>query len=49
MINLKNFIKELSEKLYDWTENRWLISFSKEKGDMSEKEKNSSKKKYYRL
>ena len=27
----KNFIKDLSEKLYDWTKNRWLISFSKEK------------------
>ena len=35
----KNFVKDLSEKLYDWTKNRWLISFSKEKGEMSEKEK----------
>ncbi len=35
----KNFIKDLTEKLYDWTKNRWLISFSKEKGEMSEKEK----------
>ncbi len=35
----KNFVKDLSEKLYDWTKNRWLISFSKEKGAMSEKEK----------
>ena len=44
----KNFIKELSEKLYDWTENRWLIFFSKEKGEMREKEKkNSLKKKKY--
>ena len=25
----KNFVKDLSEKLYDWTKNRWLISFSK--------------------
>ena len=26
----KSFVKDLSEKLYDWTKNRWLISFSKE-------------------
>ena len=32
----KNFVKDLSEKLYDWTKNRWLISFSKAKGEMSE-------------
>ena len=41
----KNFVKDLSEKLYDWTKNRWLISFSKEKGEMSEKEKKNSLKK----
>ena len=41
----KNFIKDLSEKLYDWTKNRWLISFSKEKGEMSEKEKKNNLKK----
>ncbi len=41
----KNFIKDLSEKLYDWTKNRWLISFSKEKGGMSEKEKKHNLKK----
>ena len=41
----KNFVKDLSEKLYDWTKNRWLISFSKEKGKMSEKEKKNSLKK----
>ena len=35
----KSFIKDLSEKLYDWTKSRWLISFSKEKGAVSEKEK----------
>ena len=35
----KSFVKDLSEKLYDWTKKRWLISFSKEKGAMSEKEK----------
>ncbi len=43
----KNFVKDLSEKLYDWTKNRWLISFSKEKGEMSEKEKKNSLKKKY--
>ena len=41
----KSFVKDLSEKLYDWTKNRWLISFSKEKGDMSEKEKKNGLKK----
>ncbi len=41
----KNFIKDLSEKLYDWTKNRWLISFSKEKGATSEKEKKHNLKK----
>ena len=35
----KNFVKDLSEKLYLWTKNRWLISLSKEKGSISEKEK----------
>ncbi len=40
----KNFVKDLSEKLYDWTKNRWLISFSKEKGEMSEKEKKNDLK-----
>ena len=41
----KNFIKELSEKLYEWTKKRWLISFSTEKGAISEKEKKHSLKK----
>ncbi len=41
----KNFVKDLSEKLYNWTKNRWLISFSKEQGEMSEKEKKNSLKK----
>ena len=40
----KSFVKDLSEKLYDWTKNRWLISFSKEKGTMSVKEKKNSLK-----
>jgi len=41
----KSFVKDLSEKLYDWTKKRWLISFSKEKGAISEKEKNKSLRK----
>ncbi len=41
----KSFVKDLSEKLYDWTKNRWLISFTKEKGEMSEKEKKNILKK----
>ena len=27
----KSFVKDLSEKLYDWTKNRWLISFQRKK------------------
>ena len=41
----KSFVKDLSEKLYDWTKNRWLISFSKGKGLMSVKEKKNILKK----
>ena len=40
----KNFVKLLSEKLYEWTGERWLISFSKEKGKPTMKEKNISNK-----
>ena len=43
----KNFVKDLSEKLFEWTKNRWLISFSKKKGEMSEKEKKKGLKKKY--
>ena len=31
--------------MYDWTKKRWLISFSKEKGEISEKEKKHDLKK----
>ena len=41
----KSFVKDLSEKLYDWTKNRWLISFSKKEGGISEKEKKNDLKK----
>ena len=35
----KEFIKNLSAKLYEWTNNRWIISLSKETGEPSKKEK----------
>ena len=35
----KDFIKILSSKLYDWTSKRWIITLSKEKGDLSIKQK----------
>ena len=38
----KNFVKKLSEKLFDWTNRRWIITFSKEKGAMSAKERKKS-------
>ncbi|MDB0066761.1 DNA polymerase III subunit gamma/tau [Candidatus Pelagibacter sp.] len=34
----KDFIKDLSSKLYEWTNNRWIISLSKTKGQPSKKE-----------
>jgi DNA polymerase-3 subunit gamma/tau len=34
----KDFIKDLSLKLYDWTNNRWIITLSKTKGQPSKKE-----------
>jgi len=40
----KNFVKELSLKLFEWTDQRWIISFSKKKGDISIKEKEEKKK-----
>ena len=35
----KNFVKDLSLKLYEWTGERWIITFSKTKGEISVKEK----------
>ena len=35
----KNFIKDLTSKLYDWTGKRWIITLSKIKGEISHKEK----------
>ena len=40
----KNFVKDLSLKLYEWTNERWIITFSKVKGDISVKEKEQKKK-----
>ena len=41
----KNFVKDLSLKLYEWTGERWIITFSKMKGEISIKEKEQNKKK----
>ena len=41
----KNFVKDLSSKLFDWTGERWIISFSQLKGDISMKEKEQKVKK----
>ncbi len=41
----KNFVKELSTKLLEWTNQRWIISFSKTEGDYSIKEQEKMKQK----
>ena len=41
----KDFIKDLSLKLYEWTNNRWIITLSKTKGQLSKKEKEINSKK----
>ena len=41
----KEFIKDLSTKLYEWTNNRWIITLSKTKGEPSKKEKEINLKK----
>ena len=40
----KNFVKDLSLKLFEWTGYRWIITFSKIKGDLSIKDKEKNKK-----
>ncbi len=40
----KNFVKDISLKLYEWTDQRWIIIFSKKKGDMTVKEKEHNNK-----
>ena len=41
----KDFVKDLSSKLFEWTDERWIITFSKSKGEMSVKENRENKKK----
>ena len=41
----KDFIKDLSLKLYEWTNNRWIITLSKTKGQPSKKEEELNSKK----
>ena len=36
----KDFVKELTFKLYEWTGQRWIIAFSKEIGQLSKKKRN---------
>ena len=40
----KDFVKDLSSKLLEWTNNRWIISLSKDKGEISIKEKEKNKR-----
>ena len=41
----ENFVKDLSSKLFAWTSERWIITFSQLKGEMSVKSKKNSIKK----
>ncbi len=40
----KDFVKDLSQKLYEWTSQRWIIAFSKEVGQVSKKQKKDNEK-----
>tara|TARA_Y100000590_G_scaffold359041_1_gene414706 strand:- start:218 stop:1879 length:1662 start_codon:yes stop_codon:yes gene_type:complete len=40
----KHFVKDLSLKLYEWTNQRWIIAFSKEIGQLTKKQKNKDEK-----
>ena len=40
----KDFVKELSSKLNEWTGRRWIIAFSKEIGQLSQKHKKNLEK-----
>ena len=45
----KDFIKELSTKLYEWTNQRWIISLSKKEGFKTKKqEEKISKEKIFK-
>ena len=41
----KDFVKDLSSKLFEWTDERWIITFSKFKGQISVKDKQKNIKK----
>jgi len=41
----KDFVKDLSIKLLEWTNQRWIISFSKNEGEISIKDKEKNKQK----
>jgi len=43
----KNFVKDLSSKLFEWTNQRWIISFSKTQGEMSIKDKEKNRQKEF--
>ena len=40
----KNFVKNLSFKLYEWTNLRWIIAFSKKKGNPTRKQVDTNNK-----
>ena len=40
----KDFVKDLSTKLFEWTKERWIITLSKSKGDLSIREKKENEK-----
>jgi len=40
----KDFVKDLSAKLFEWTDERWIITFSKSQGEISIKDKQKNKK-----
>ncbi len=41
----KDFVKDLATKLFEWTKERWIITLSKSKGDLSITEKKENEKK----
>ena len=41
----KDFVKDLSLKLFEWTNERWIITFSKKSGQPSRKQRNEKNKK----
>ena len=41
----KDFVKDLSSKLFEWTKERWIITFSKLEGQISVKDRQENIKK----